>query len=34
MIGGHEYWVRNGFAVERQGVVTRQAPDPLVAAAS
>jgi rhodanese-related sulfurtransferase len=32
MIGGYEYWARNGFAVERGGAVTRQAPDPLVTA--
>lgn len=34
MIGGYEYWVRNGFAVERDGVVSRQPPDPLVTAES
>jgi rhodanese-related sulfurtransferase len=34
LIGGYEYWVRNGFAVERGGAVTRQAPDPLVTAES
>ena len=32
MIGGYEYWARNGLAVEREGAVTRQAPDPLVTA--
>ena len=32
LIGGYEYWARNGFAVEREGAVTRQAPDPLVTA--
>lgn len=32
MIGGYEYWVRNGCAVERDGAVTRRAPDPLVTA--
>lgn len=31
-LGGYEYWARNGFAVERVGAVTRQAPDPLVTA--
>ena len=30
MIGGYEYWVRNGFAVERENHVTQEAPDPLV----
>jgi rhodanese-related sulfurtransferase len=30
MIGGYEYWVRNGFAVERQNRVTREEPDSLV----
>jgi rhodanese-related sulfurtransferase len=34
MVGGYEYWLRNGFAVERAGVVTREAPDPLVTAES
>lgn len=32
MVGGYEYWVRNGFAVERDGMLTREAPDPLVTA--
>ncbi|HEU4598807.1 MAG TPA: rhodanese-like domain-containing protein [Solirubrobacterales bacterium] len=32
LLGGYEYWVRNGFAVEVDGVVTRAAPDPLVTA--
>jgi rhodanese-related sulfurtransferase len=32
LIGGYEYWARNGFAVERDGAVTRQTPDPLVTA--
>jgi len=32
LLGGYEYWVRNGFAVEARGVVTRSAPDPLVTA--
>lgn len=30
MIGGYEYWVRNGFAVERGNRVEKAAPDPLV----
>lgn len=34
MIGGYEYWVRNGFALERGGTVTRQAPDRLATAES
>ena len=32
--GGYEYWVRNGFDIESGGVVSRQAPDPLVTAES
>jgi rhodanese-related sulfurtransferase len=32
LLGGYEYWVRNGFPVEADGVVTRHAPDPLVTA--
>jgi rhodanese-related sulfurtransferase len=32
LIGGYEYWVRNGFAVEHGGAVTRLSPDPLVTA--
>lgn len=32
LLGGYEYWVRNGFAVEADGVVTRSVPDPLVTA--
>ncbi|MET4782788.1 rhodanese-like domain-containing protein [Glaciihabitans sp. UYNi722] len=32
MIGGYEYWVRNGFAVEQGEAVTRHASDPLVTA--
>lgn len=32
LVGGYEYWVRNGFAVERAGVVSRRSPDPLVTA--
>lgn len=34
LIGGYEYWVRNGFSLERGAAVTRQAPDPLVTAES
>lgn len=30
MIGGYEYWVRNGFAVERGDGVEKGEPDPLV----
>ena len=30
MIGGYEYWVRNGFPVERGNRVEKAAPDPLV----
>ncbi|TDD93460.1 rhodanese-like domain-containing protein [Actinomadura rubrisoli] len=34
MIGGFEYWVREGFAVETGGgTVTRRSPDPLTAPA-
>jgi len=32
LIGGYEYWVRNGFAVEEARVPTRHEPDPLVTA--
>lgn len=32
LLGGYEYWVRNGFPVERDGVISRRAPDPLVTA--
>jgi len=32
LLGGYEYWVRNGYAVEVGGVVTRHTPDPLVTA--
>ncbi|WP_417555741.1 hypothetical protein [Microbacterium sp.] len=32
LLGGYEYWVRNGFPTESGGAVTRQAPDPLVTA--
>ncbi|MBW8481820.1 rhodanese-like domain-containing protein [Actinomadura parmotrematis] len=35
MLGGYEYWVREGFAVEDgRGAVTRGAPDPLTAPVS
>lgn len=34
LLGGYEYWVRNGFPVERADAITRQAPDPLVTAES
>lgn len=30
MIGGYEYWVRNGFVVERADGIAKGAPDPLV----
>jgi rhodanese-related sulfurtransferase len=32
LVGGYEYWVRNGLPVERAGSITRQAPDPLATA--
>ena len=32
LVGGYEYWVRNGFAVQRDDAITRRAPDPLVTA--
>ncbi|MDQ4214481.1 rhodanese-like domain-containing protein [Microbacterium sp. ASV81] len=32
MIGGYEYWARNGFPVVRGGEVVRMTPDPLVTA--
>lgn len=32
LLGGYEYWVRNGFPVEKDGVTSRRAPDPLVTA--
>lgn len=32
LLGGYEYWVRNGFEIERGGIVGREAPDPLVTA--
>ncbi|MFD0899495.1 rhodanese-like domain-containing protein [Actinomadura sediminis] len=31
MIGGFEYWVREGFPVEADGTVARRSPDPLTA---
>lgn len=34
LLGGYEYWVRNGFPTETDGVVTRAVPDPLVTAES
>lgn len=32
LLGGYEYWVRNGFEVESSGVVSRRRPDPLATA--
>ena len=32
LFGGYEYWVRNGFAVEKGDLTTRRTPDPLVTA--
>jgi rhodanese-related sulfurtransferase len=32
LLGGYEYWVRNGFPTEAGGVVRRAEPDPLVTA--
>ncbi|MEV7632867.1 rhodanese-like domain-containing protein [Microbacterium sp. NPDC089318] len=32
LLGGYEYWVRNGFAIEKDGIVSRSAPDPVVTA--
>ncbi|GAA3934072.1 rhodanese-like domain-containing protein [Microbacterium soli] len=32
LLGGYEYWVRNGFPTESEGRITRSAPDPLVTA--
>ena len=32
LIGGYEYWVRNGFDVVRHGAVGSEVPDPLVTA--
>lgn len=34
LLGGYEYWVRNGFPTEADGVITRTTPDPLVTAES
>lgn len=34
LLGGYEYWVRNGFPTEAAGTVTRATPDPLVTAES
>ncbi|WP_309104535.1 rhodanese-like domain-containing protein [Microbacterium sp.] len=32
LLGGYEYWVRNGFAIEKGDVTTHPTPDPLVTA--
>lgn len=32
LLGGYEYWVRSGFPTEKDGVTSRQSPDPLVTA--
>lgn len=32
LLGGYEYWVRNGFEIESGGAVSRRSPDPLVTA--
>jgi rhodanese-related sulfurtransferase len=32
LIGGYEYWVRNGFAIVTAGTTSRPGPDPLVTA--
>ncbi|GAA4655716.1 rhodanese-like domain-containing protein [Arthrobacter cryoconiti] len=32
LIGGYEYWVRNGFAIEMAGTISYPEPDPLVTA--
>lgn len=32
LIGGYEYWIRNGFAVEQEGQVAPRRTDPLVTA--
>ncbi|WP_181905814.1 rhodanese-like domain-containing protein [Microbacterium bovistercoris] len=32
LFGGYEYWARNGFPTEADGVITRREPDPLVTA--
>lgn len=34
LLGGYEYWVRNGFPTEANGVITRRLPDPVVTAES
>lgn len=34
LLGGYEYWVRNGFDTETGGVVSRRTPDPMVTAES
>lgn len=34
LVGGYEYWARNGFTVIEHGVPARHDPDPLVATAS
>lgn len=34
LLGGYEYWVRNGFATESGGVIAHRTPDPLVTAES
>lgn len=34
LLGGYEYWVRNGFPSEADGVTSRATPDPLVTAES
>ena len=32
LIGGYEYWIRNGFPVEQEGYATPREADPLVTA--
>lgn len=32
LLGGYEYWARNGLPVEKDGVTSRHEPDPLVTA--
>lgn len=32
LVGGYEYWVRNGFPIEREGSIIRPEADPLVTA--
>ena len=34
LLGGYEYWVRNGYPIETGGVIARRTPDPLVTAES